>query len=316
MKILFFTHTRLGDAVLSTGVLNHFGQENAAARFTVVCSPLVAGIFAAMPQVERVIAVRKQKYARHWWEVWKQVVGTKWDVVVDLRNSLVSRLVRAGKRHIWSPQPDDLHKVEQIARVIGVSPPPAPKLWFDDAAQKTASAFLAAMPRPRVVVAPVANWIGKTWPAENFIELIARLDDALDPPLPDAHFIIMAGPGEEEAAGRVLRACPAGKGFDAIARFSPVEAAAIIAQCDAFVGNDSGLMHCAAATGIPTLGLFGPSKRAVYRPYGPNSRMAETPESFAELQAQEGYSPYMRHSVMGSLSVDRVYTAFKSMLED
>lgn len=315
MKILFFTHTRLGDAVLSTGVIRHFVARHPDAEITVVCSPLVAGIFAAMPHVVRVIAVKKQRYSKHWLHVWQEVWRTRWDIVVDLRNSAVSRLICAGKRYIWRKMPQDRHKVEQIADVIEATPAPAPQLCFDAATAAKARDFLQGVPQPRIVIAPVANWIGKTWPAERFIELIDRLSHAVDPPLPDAHFIIMAGPGEEEVARRVLAACPKGRGFDAIARFSPLEAAAVIAGCDAFIGNDSGLMHCAAATGIPTLGLFGPSNRAVYRPWGAQARMVETPESFAQIQVLPGYAPDARQSFMNSLSVDRVYAAFKNMLD-
>lgn len=315
MKLLFFTHTRLGDAVLSTGVIRHYVALHPDIEITVVCSPLVAGIFAAMPNVVRVVAVKKQKYSKHWWDVWRQVRSTRWDIVVDLRNSLVSRTVRAGRRYIWRKMPQDRHKVEQIASVIAAAPAPAPRLWFDAATVAKAADFLKGVPQPRIVIAPVANWIGKTWPAERFIELIDRLAHAVDPPMPDARFIIMAGPGEEEVAKRVLAACPQGYGFDAIARFSPLEAAAVIARCDAFIGNDSGLMHCAAATGIPTLGLFGPSNRAVYRPWGAQARMVETPESFAEIQALPGYAPDAKQSFMTSLGVDRVYAAFKNMLD-
>ena len=310
MRILFFTHTRLGDAILSTGVIRHFATLYPHARFTVVGSPLVAGIFAAMPMVDKVIAVKKRKYAGHWVDVWKQTVGTRWDIVVDLRNSAVSRLLLAGRRHIWSSQPDHLHKVEQIAAVIGVNPPPSPVLYFDEATKKKAADFLEGVAHPRYVMAPVANWIGKTWPPESFIALINQLAAESN-----AQFIIMAGPGEEAVAGQVLAACPQGRGIDAIARFTPLEAAAVIAGCDAFVGNDSGLMHAAAATGIPTLGLFGPSKRSVYRPWGANARMVETPESFEELQARPDYSPHMTTTLMAGLSVEKVKAAFDGLIK-
>lgn len=314
MKVLFFTHTRLGDAVLSTGVIRHYIDHAPDVRITVVCSPLVAGIFEAIPHVERVIAVRKRSWSRHWLDVWHTVRGTRWDVVVDLRNSVVSRLIRARKRFIWRPQPDHLHKVEQIAATIGVTPPPAPQLWFDAATSEKARGFLMAIPSPRIVVAPVANWPGKTWPASSFVEFIAEIASASESPLSGASFIVMAGPGEEAVARQVLAACPPGRGFDAIAKFSPLEAAAVISDCDAFIGNDSGLMHCAAATGIPTLGLFGPSKRSVYRPWGPDSHMVETPESYAEIVARPDYSPHATMSYMESLSVERVLAAFKKMM--
>jgi ADP-heptose:LPS heptosyltransferase len=38
-----------------------------------------------------------------------------------------------------------------------------------------------------------------------------------------------------------------------------------------FIGNDSGLMHLAAAAGAPTIGLFGPTPSDEYGPAGPKA---------------------------------------------
>ena len=43
------------------------------------------------------------------------------------------------------------------------------------------------------------------------------------------------------------------------------------------MGNDSGLMHLAAAAGAPTLGLFGPTPAAEYAPAGPRAAVAVAP---------------------------------------
>lgn len=315
MNVLFLTHTRLGDAVLSTGIINHYATHHPDARITVVCSPLVANLFAPMPNVARVIAVKKQSYSRHWWHIWRAVAGQVWDEVVDLRNSAVSRLILSKKRHIWSPQPDTVHKVRQIAGIARLDPPPAPRLWFDAATDQKITDFLARTPKPRIAIAPVANWPGKTWPDEHFITLINRLCSDADRPFDQPSFVIIAGPGEEDAARRVLAACPAGRAADAIAVFNPLEAACVIAHCDAFIGNDSGMMHCAAATGIPTLALFGPTNKNVYGPWGDNTRVVSTPETYEDFMASPAYSPFLKTSLMGSLSVDAVYRAFCDMVK-
>ena len=122
MNILFITSTRLGDGVLSTGALAHFIRQYPDADITVACGPLVAGIFEQAPRVTRVIALQKEPYAMHWKKLWMETVGTEWDIVVDLRNSLMSRMIRAKKRYIWSKSDNKRHKIEQIADVIGVSP--------------------------------------------------------------------------------------------------------------------------------------------------------------------------------------------------
>ena len=50
------------------------------------------------------------------------------------------------------------------------------------------------------------------------------------------------------------------------------EVLACLKECKLFIGNDSGLMHIAASSGIPTIGLFGPSLESRYGPKGPNAR--------------------------------------------
>src|SRR5271170_2659091 len=49
MRILFVTSNRVGDAVLSTGLLDHLIRSHPDARITVACGPPAVGVFARMP---------------------------------------------------------------------------------------------------------------------------------------------------------------------------------------------------------------------------------------------------------------------------
>jgi heptosyltransferase-3 len=308
MKILFITSTRLGDGVLSTGALNHFIRTYPEAEITVICGPLVAGLFEQAPRVVRVIAIKKERYALHWFKLWRETVGTKWDIVVDLRNSAVSRLVFAKKRYVWGKQDQQRHKVEQIADVINVTPPPAPTLWFDDGTINKA-ALLVPAGSPVLAIAPVANWPAKTWPAENFIALINKLT-AEGSILPQARVAIFAAPGEEQVAYKVLNAMPLERRIDMIGKVSPVVAAAALQRCTLYIGNDSGLTHCAAAVGTPTLALFGPGWPQLYRPWGDRAAYVSTPETYDQLTSQPGYDNWgYTASLMGSLTVEAAYAA-------
>src|SRR6185312_14740548 len=86
--------------------------------------------------------------------------------------------------------------------------------------------------------------------------------------LPDAVPAVIAGPGETEAAMArpVLQELPAA--IDLVGRLTLPEIAAFLSRASLFVGNDSGLMHLAAAAGTPTLGLFGPTDAVEYSPTG------------------------------------------------
>ena len=54
-RILFITATRIGDAIMNMGVLDHLIASHPDARITVGCGPLAAPLFRAIPEVERVI---------------------------------------------------------------------------------------------------------------------------------------------------------------------------------------------------------------------------------------------------------------------
>lgn len=290
MKILFITATRLGDAVLSTGLLDYMREEWPDARVTVACGTLPVSIFEGFPNVEHVIGLKKKPRSGHWVELWKEVVGTKWDMVVDMRNSAVSRLIFAKKRYIFGRHIDqEKHKVEQAADIMCLSRVPAPKLYFTEDQMAFARALIP--PGQMVVgVGPSANWIGKTWPAQNFIDVLQWLTGP-EGPMIGARVAVFAAPGEEAHALPVLNSIPENRRIDGIAKGTPGEVAAALSLCDFYIGNDSGLMHAAAAAGVPTLGLFGPSYPHLYGPWGDHAAYVQTPQTYDELVDFEGYNP-------------------------
>ena len=113
-------------------------------------------------------------------------------------------------------------------------------------------------------------------------------------------------------AAPVLDALPKDRLIDLVGQPLPV-AAACIEQCALYVGNDSGLMHIAAATGTPTLGLFGPSDDVLYAPWGPDARVVRGARSFEQIRQQD---PELNQSFchMMDLSVDTVARAAYDLL--
>jgi len=312
MDVLFITSSRLGDAVLSAGLLDYIVRQHPEAKITVVCGGLPAPVFTGVPGLAEIIVLKKKSFNRHWIWLWRKVVGRKWDVVVDLRDSAVSRLIFAGKRYVHGKHIDrSLHKVEQNAAVMKLFPVPAPRLWFVDEQNEKARALIGAG-TPILAIGPTANWPGKMWPAQNYIELIKILT-ARDGILPHARVAVFAAPGEENEARHVLQSVPAERQIDMIAKCDPGTAAAALSLCALYIGNDSGLMHCAAAAGTPTVGLFGPSWPHLYRPWGEKATYASTPESYDELTDYEGYDPRrVTESLMRSLTVQQAADAVKS----
>ena len=107
---------------------------------------------------------------------------------------------------------------------------------------------------------PGATWPAKCWLPERFGELADILTAKLG-----AQIIITAGPGDGDAVKEVLRSSTAS--VKVIAGLPLRQLAAILSHCAAYVANDNGTMHIAAAVGTPTIGIFGPGEENIWFPY-------------------------------------------------
>ena len=281
-KVLFVTSNRIGDCVISSGVIREIGRQVPGAWITVACGRPPAPFFRSAPGVERVIVLDKKKLAGHWVDLWKQTVGTRWEMVVDIRGSALSYLVPARRRVVYNRSWETgLRKVEMVSRLLGSETPLDPEIFLDDRARAEAAAVIdpqlagGAGPGPILALAPIAHQPGKSWPADRWGQLVRKL--MAEPRFAGWRFMPVGGPGDRPPATPALETA----GERAID----------------FVGNDSGLMHVAAALGRPTLGLFGPTEWWLYGPWGPRTRTAASNETRGEFAPIE------------DLTVERVFSA-------
>jgi heptosyltransferase III len=303
MRILFITATRIGDAVLSTGLLGHLLERHPGARVTIAAGTLAAPLFAEVPGLERLIPMAKRRLSLHWLGLHAAVVPRRWDLVVDLRGSALAYLLWAGERRVIAKGETGEHRVGQLARLFGIVPPPGPRLWLGHEHERRAAA-LAPPGGPILAIGPAANWRGKQWRGERFAELMQHLT-APGGILPGARVAVMAAAHERPQAERLLVAVPPERRLDLVGKTDLLTAGAVLRRAALFIGNDSGLMHIAAAAGAPTLGLFGPTQASHYAPWGVNAAVVQTAIPSLEL-----YGPDFDHrtvdTMMDSLSVAAV----------
>ncbi|WP_374516275.1 glycosyltransferase family 9 protein [Brevundimonas sp.] len=300
-RVLFVTSNRIGDCVISSGVIREIGRQIPGARITVACGRPPAPFFRAAPGVERVIVLDKKKLAGHWLELWKQVVGTRWEMVVDIRGSALSYLVPARRRVVYNRSWETgLRKVEMVSRLMGSETPLDPEIFLDDRARAEAAAVIdpqltgGAGPGPIIALAPIAHQPGKSWPAERWGQLVDRL--MAEPRFAGWRFMPVGGPGDRPPATPALETAGE-RAIDFVGKGDILASAAAIDRAALFVGNDSGLMHVAAALGRPTLGLFGPTEWWLYGPWGPRTRTVASNETRGEFAPIE------------DLTVERVFSA-------
>lgn len=311
--ILFITATRIGDAVLSSGLIKLLSDQIPNARFTIVAGPLAAPLFAHVPGLDRVIVMEKGKGKGHWFKLWNQVRHKKWGLVVDLRGSATALFLRRDKRAIWKKTPGEpVHKVVDAARTLKLEgEPPAPYLYITPEVEALADELLG-QGGPILAVGPAANWIGKVWPIERFAQTAAQLLDK-DGPLAGGRLLILGGPEDTRMVEELRMASARGRTIDLTGKVDLLTAYACLKRASLFIGNDSGLMHIAAAAGCPTVGLFGPSDERRYGPWGDKAVAVRGPRTFQQFKAIDPeLSQAIRH--MSDLPVPTVVRAAKELL--
>ena len=165
---------------------------------------------------------------------------------------------------------------------------------------------------PILAVGPAANWIGKVWPIERFTQTAAQLLDK-DGPMAGGRLLILGGPEDTRMVEELRMASARGRTIDLTGKVDLLTAYACLKRASLFIGNDSGLMHIAAAAGTPTVGLFGPSDERRYAPWGEHTVAVRGPRSFDQFLAIDPeLSQAIRH--MSDLPVATVLKAAKDLL--
>ncbi|HEX7775831.1 MAG TPA: glycosyltransferase family 9 protein [Parvibaculum sp.] len=309
MRILFITANRIGDAVLSTGLLAGLMERYPGARFWVACGPLAEPIFRHAPGVERIIVLKKAPWAGHWRKLLGQTMFRRFEAVVDLRGSATAWALWTKKRHVLRAN-HTLHRVIHNAGVAGFNPAPWPRVWPGEAARARAKELI---PDGRTVLAlgPSAAWPRKMWPVERHAEIVRRLTGP-GGKLAGAHVLIALAPGERDLARPIVDAVPDERRIELVGEDLTL-VAACFERVRLYIGNDSGLMHLAAAAGAPTLGLFGPTPDGRYDPWGTKTAQVRGPRSREEILAEQG-SAFNGPNAMQDLTVDMVYEAALALL--
>jgi heptosyltransferase-2 len=125
-----------------------------------------------------------------------------------------------------------------------------------------------------------ANSRAKRWPAESY----AALGDLLAER--GANILLIGSAGEQDVA-RQVAANMRHPVTDLTGRAKLDESVALLSLADALVTNDTGPAHIAAALGVPTFTIFGPTDPTTTRPYGPQAHIIREPPDCAPCMLRD-----------------------------
>jgi len=147
-----------------------------------------------------------------------------------------------------------------------------------------------------LVIQPGSGSESKNWPVEKFRALASRAREVMD-----LEVVLVLGPVEIERAPHDADAlCSVA---NAVFTSPPLQLlAALLSGAAAYVGNDSGVSHLAAACGAPTVAVFGPTDPAVWAPRGRRvSVVRDAPEDIAQVEVEDVLKALQRTLARASL---------------
>jgi heptosyltransferase-3 len=260
----------LGDCVLTTPALHILKRARPDLKVAVVVEDAFAPVFEGNPDVERIVAPSVPDVAALHPELVLNLHGGSRSA--QLTFACRARF-RAGFTHfrframynVRIPRAQDIlgvdrhvHTAEHLASAmfyLGVLRCEIPRARLFSVAQASRPVY--------AVIHPVASSPEKTWPATNFLAVAARLKkEGLDP-------VFIAGPNESLAEFSAYR-CISGAPL--------AEIKSLLASAAMFIGNDSGPAHMAAAFGIPSVVLFGPSHEEIWAPWKTEAVVLKAPD--------------------------------------
>lgn len=287
-RILLISIRRLGDVLLSTVLIEAMAKQWPQARIDVLTNASAAVTLQGISQIARVIV---QPERPRFWQVLGMVarIFRRYDLAVcamgndrpylyayaaaPLRAGLVpqgesSTRLKKKLMTAWCvDQPRELHVVEQYLRVgdlLGL-PRTAPKvLPPQPESEVNLDAVLGAGWRERsyAVVHASAMFRYKAWTLEGWRALVRALAEK------GLRVMLTGGgsPAERELVAAIA-ADSAESVLDLAGRLRFAELTPLLSAAKVFIGPDTSVTHLAAATGIPTITLFGPSDPVRWGPW-------------------------------------------------
>jgi heptosyltransferase-2 len=295
-RILVVGPSWVGDMVMAQSLFMTLQAQHPGAQIDVLAPQWSLAILQRMPQVHQGIAMplgHGQFGLGTRWRLGRQLASRGYDQAIVLPGSLKSALVpwfagipvRTGYTgEMRYGLLNDRRRLDKQALpmtvqrfvALGLTPQPAqtpavpsPRLQADAAqAASLCSRLGLQTDRPVTAFMPGAEYgPAKQWPASHFAQLAREL-------IAQGQQVWILGSAKDRAVGdAIVQAAAQERVHNLCGQTALADVVDLLSLCQAAVSNDSGLMHVAAALGIPLVALYGSSDPKHTPPLSPKARV-------------------------------------------
>jgi heptosyltransferase-2 len=323
----------LGDAVMALPAMGALRAAFPEAHVAVAAIPAIAPLFdeATSAGQDSVIAAADARAEvaaltagafdtivllpnsfRSAWSARRAKIPERWGYSAGFRRWLLTRAVPRPRGRVHQ----SAYYLSLVSELGAGQGDPWPSVTVRPATLARADALLATHGVARdtgcVGFAPGAAYgHAKRWPPRLVAETIVRLSR-------DSHVrCLLFGAGGDRDSGREIESSlPADvRTVNLIGRTDLGQLAGAISRCSAFVSNDSGAMHLAAALGVPVVAIFGPTDERVTSPVGSRARGEDVLTHSVFCRPCMLRDCPIDHRCMKGVTVDAVVAAVSRRLE-
>ena len=270
----------MGDVTITLPYVAALRQMLPAARIDILTSKEAADIPRQHPDIDNVYAIgggrnRRLQYAAAATHL-PRLLFNRYDVVADLQNSPMSRRILKTLRPMawscfdrFSPLAAGV-RTQRCLEELNLGPI-SPSFDLRSIGSAQAEDLLReaghTADAPLVILNPAGIFESRNWPLDNYIEF-ARLWQQLYSAKTQFLLIGLKRMGEK---ADLLQQGLGSHCINLVGRTTAAEAFSLVGQASLVLSEDSGLMHMAWVSGVPTVALFGSSRSDWSRPLGDHS---------------------------------------------
>ncbi len=325
----------LGDVVHCLPLLSSLRKRYPLAHLTWIVNRGYAPLLEGHPDLDAVMPFDRGAFQASVWQgmrrmgsFFQKLRDEKFDLVLDMQGLLRSGiicLVSGARRRVGLataregasltytdviavPNAANLHAVDRYGlaiRALGGAFEPTFRLPVSETAKSAAAQFLAGLPRPWLMFGVGARWTTKRWPPDHFAELANRAMNAT------GGAAVFVGGREDDPLARQTMTALRGPSLNLAGKTSLTELAAVLAQADVMIANDTGPLHLAVALGRPVVAPYTCTRVRLTGPYGAYSQAVESKVWCAGSCIKE----CGRMECMTELTPDRLWPVLRRTLE-
>jgi heptosyltransferase-2 len=312
--ILVITLSNLGDIILTTPVITSLRAQFPNAKLTVVVGPKGERLLKGSPEIDRLLIYNKRAGLGHKLELVRTLREASYDVVVDLRNSLLPFLVCAKRRSPlvrFHREQSARERHLEVLKMMNLSKENGRTFGFfskEDEARllETLSEKGVNSSEPWVVVAPGAGSDVKRWPIESFREVAQRLLEST------SFGLFVVGDEKEAVLGQKLAELDSKRVVNLAGEISLREVAALVSRAKLVLSNDSAVMHLGYELKRPVVAIFGPTD---HERYGRTNEIWRLVREFPPCApCRQAQCRFERRYCLDDLAAEKVFQACEALL--